>query len=64
LIKEKYLQLDYIAMVIEWDYLIVEMVLLAGILWFTVYIEHWAYRWSQVKEDKKDYKKHNQVYQG
>jgi len=53
LIKEKYLQLDYIAMVIEWDYLIVEMVLLAGILWFTVYIEHWAYRWSQVKEDKK-----------
>ena len=43
-------------MAIDWDYLIVEMVLLAGIIWFTVYIEHWAYRWSQVKEDKKTIK--------
>jgi hypothetical protein len=34
-------------MAIEWDYLIVEMVLLAGIIWFTVYIEHLAYRISQ-----------------
>ena len=29
-------------MAIDWDYLIVEMVLLAGIIWFTVYIEHGA----------------------
>ncbi|MDR4510691.1 MAG: hypothetical protein MRJ93_03185 [Nitrososphaeraceae archaeon] len=40
-------------MVIEWDYLIVEMFLLAGIIWFTVYIEHWAYRRSQLQDDKK-----------
>ena len=40
-------------MAIEWDYLLVEMVLLAGPIWFTVYIEHWVYRWPQVKEDKK-----------
>ncbi len=43
-------------MVIEWDYLIVEMFLLAGIIWFTVYIEHWAYRRSQSKEDEKTIK--------
>ena len=29
-------------MVIEWDYLFVEMILLAGIIWFTVYLEHWT----------------------
>jgi hypothetical protein len=43
-------------MTIEWDYLAVEMVLLAGIIWFTVYIEHLAYRRSQLKEDKKSIK--------
>ncbi len=43
-------------MVIEWDYLIIEMVLLAGIIWFTVYIEHFAYRRSQLNEDKKTMK--------
>ncbi len=43
-------------MTIEWDYLTVEMILLAGIIWFTVYIEHWAYRMSQSKEDKKSIK--------
>jgi hypothetical protein len=43
-------------MTIEWDYLIVEMVLLAGIIWFTVYIEHFAYRRSQLNEDKKTVK--------
>jgi hypothetical protein len=40
-------------MVIEWDYLAVEMVLLAGIIYFSVYLEHWAYRRSQLKEDEK-----------
>lgn len=29
------------------------MLLLAGIIWFAVYIEHWAYKRSQQKEDKK-----------
>ncbi len=43
-------------MAIEWDYLIIEMVLLAGIIWFTVYIEHFAYRRSQLNEDKKTMK--------
>ncbi len=43
-------------MAIEWDYLIIEMVLLAGIIWFTVYIEHLAYRRSQLNEDNKTLK--------
>ena len=43
-------------MAIDWDYLIIEMVLLAGIIWFTVYIEHFAYRRSQLNEDKKTVK--------
>jgi hypothetical protein len=38
---------------IEWDYLFIEMFLLAGIIWFTVYLEHWAYKRSQQQEDKK-----------
>lgn len=38
---------------IEWDYLFVEMILLAGIIWFTVYLEHWSYKRSQREEDKK-----------
>ena len=40
-------------MSIAWDYLAVEMVLLAGIIYFSVYLEHWAYRRSQLKEDEK-----------
>lgn len=40
-------------MAIEWDILIIEMLLLAGIIWFAVYIEHWAYKRSQQQEDKK-----------
>ena len=40
-------------MVIEWDSLIIEMFLLAGIIWFTVYLEHWSYKRSQQQEDKK-----------
>ena len=40
-------------MAIAWDYLTVELVLLAGIIYFSVYLEHWAYRRSQLKEDEK-----------
>lgn len=29
------------------------MFLLAGIIWFTVYLEHWSYKRSQQQEDKK-----------
>ena len=38
---------------IEWDYLFVEMILLAGIIWFTVYLEHWSYKRSECEQDKK-----------
>jgi hypothetical protein len=40
-------------MVIEWDLVIVEMSILAGIIYFSVYLEHWAYSRSQKKEDEK-----------
>lgn len=43
-------------MVIAWDYLSVELVLLAGIIYFSVYLEHWVYRRSQLKEDEKTIK--------
>ena len=29
------------------------MILLAGIIWFTVYLEHWSYKRSQREQDKK-----------
>lgn len=40
-------------MVLEWDVIIVEMSILAGIIYFSVYLEHWAYNRSQRKEDEK-----------
>ena len=40
-------------MAIQWDSLVVEMILLAGIIWFAVYIEHWAYKRTQQEQDKK-----------
>jgi hypothetical protein len=40
-------------MVIEWDIIIVEMSILAGIIYFSVYLEHWTYNRSQKKEDEK-----------
>jgi hypothetical protein len=40
-------------MVIEWDVVIVEMSLLAGIIYFSVYLEHWAYMRTQKKEEEK-----------
>lgn len=38
---------------IEWDYLIIEMILLAGIIWFTVDLEHWSYKRSESEHYKK-----------
>ena len=40
-------------MTIQWDSLTIEMVLLAGIIWFSIYIEHWAFQRSSKKQDKK-----------
>jgi hypothetical protein len=40
-------------MAIARDYLVVEMVLLAGIIYFSVYLEHWAYRRSRKEEEKR-----------
>ncbi|MGA9910525.1 MAG: hypothetical protein WBP84_09990, partial [Nitrososphaeraceae archaeon] len=38
---------------IQWDSLIVEMLILAAIIYFSVYLEHWTYRRSErQKEDK------------
>jgi hypothetical protein len=38
---------------VEWDSLTIEMILLAGIIWFSIYLEHWAYRRVNKKEDWK-----------
>jgi hypothetical protein len=38
---------------IEWDVIIVEMTLLAAIIYFSVYLEHWGYTRSQKQEEKK-----------
>jgi hypothetical protein len=38
---------------IEWDVIIVEMTLLAVIIYFSVYLKHWAYTRSQKQEEKK-----------
>ena len=40
-------------MAIEWDVIIVEMTLLAAIIYFSVYLEHWGYTRSQKQEEKK-----------
>jgi hypothetical protein len=40
-------------MVIQWDVVLVEMSILAGIIYFSVYLEHWTYIRSQKKEDKR-----------
>ena len=38
---------------IQWDSLIVEMLILTAIIYFSVYLEHWTYRRSErQKEDK------------
>lgn len=38
---------------IQWDSLIVEMVILAAIIWFSVYLEQWAYRYSERRKEAK-----------
>lgn len=40
-------------MTIQWDSLTIEMVLLAGIIWFSLYIEHWAFQRSSKRQDEK-----------
>jgi ABC-type maltose transport system permease subunit len=40
-------------MTIQWDSLTIEMVLLAGIIWFSIYIEHWAFQRSRKNQDEK-----------
>ena len=40
-------------MVIEWDSIIVEMTLLAAIIYFSVYLERWAYTRAQNKEEQR-----------
>lgn len=41
---------------IQWDSLIVEMLILAAIIWFAVYLEHWAYRRSEKQKEQKERK--------
>lgn len=44
---------SHVNILIQWDSLVIEMLLLAGIIWFAVYLEHWTYRRSEKqKEDK------------
>jgi hypothetical protein len=41
---------------IQWDSLIVEMLILAAIIWFTVYLEHWTYRRTEKQKEQKERK--------
>jgi hypothetical protein len=39
---------------IEWDSLTVEMIILGGIIYFSVYLEHWTYkRWEKNQDVKR-----------
>lgn len=40
-------------MPIEWDVIVVEMTLLAAIIYFSVYLEHWAYTRSEKQSEKR-----------
>ncbi|GKS61843.1 hypothetical protein YTPLAS21_13010 [Candidatus Nitrosocosmicus sp.] len=40
-------------MTIQWDSLTIEMVLLAGIIWFSLHIEHWTFQRSSKRQDEK-----------
>ncbi|MGI0013841.1 MAG: hypothetical protein ACREBU_10430, partial [Nitrososphaera sp.] len=44
-------------MAIEWDVLIVEMTLLAGIIYGAVYLELWHYKRTQINQEKQATKK-------
>jgi hypothetical protein len=39
--------------VIEWDSLIVEMLILAAIIYFSVYLEHWGYKRLEAQKENK-----------
>lgn len=41
---------------IQWDSLIAEMLILAAIIWFTVYLEHWTYRHTEKQKEQKERK--------
>ena len=41
---------------IEWDSLVIEMLILAAIIWFAVYLEHWTYRRSEKQKEQKEKK--------
>jgi len=41
---------------IEWDSLIVEMVILAAIIFFSVYLEHWVFRKREKEKENKERK--------
>jgi hypothetical protein len=43
-----------VEILIEWDSLIVEMLILAAIIWFAVYLEHWTYRRSEKQKERKE----------
>jgi hypothetical protein len=43
-----------VEILIEWDSLIVEMLILAAIIWFAVYLEHWTYRRSEKQKEQKE----------
>lgn len=45
-----------VEILIEWDSLIVEMLILAAIIWFAVYLEHWTYRRSEKQKEQKEKK--------
>ena len=41
---------------IQWDSPIVEILILAAIIWFTVYLEHWTYRRTEKQKEQKERK--------
>jgi hypothetical protein len=43
-----------VEILIEWDSLVVEMLILAAIIWFAVYLEHWTYRRSEKQRERKE----------
>ena len=45
-----------VEILIEWDSLIVEMLILAAIIWFAVYLENWTYRRSEKQKEQKERK--------
>src|SRR5574342_227323 len=44
---------SHVNILIQWDSLVIEMLLLAAIIWFAVYLEHWTYRRSEKQKEGK-----------